>query len=290
MYDASEINKGEGGPTCLTRPIARGLSRVRRGRGNGSTPTTRRRSCDGSSSSSCSTARSASRRRSSSRSCPCSSSWCPWSMGSDGDVSRRADSDRFGLTDAARESVWALFSARRAPRPASPSLAVAMCLLSAFSLSRAGCRGCGRRSSACRRWPLAAVARPGVDRPPDRPADRGLAAAWQCDARAARSLPASRSPSCWRPGSWADAGGLRLLVPTAPRRLLLPSAALSCVGRIGLTAWSAMYMPVTLTRRPSSTVRSGSPSRSSRLILVAVLVLLIAPLMVAVWDARRASA
>ncbi|MDD2857991.1 MAG: hypothetical protein PHU75_04875 [Candidatus Nanopelagicales bacterium] len=84
-----------------------------------------------------------------------------------------------------------------------------------------------------------------------------------------------------------DAFGLKLLVPTISRRLLLPTAAVSLIGRIGLLGWAAVYMPRTLESKAEQFGPIGVTFALFTLILVGVVVTLLAPLLVAVWDQRR---
>jgi hypothetical protein len=209
-------------------------------------------------------------------------------MGSDGEYLGEQISDRFGLAGAARESVRALFSAPGAKASISV-LAVVMCFLSAFSLAR-------RLSRVC-----ASI----FDLPPLVPVQQWRGLVW-IGLQLVLLIVASELRGVRRESgpiiagiavvvllaAWfgADAGGLHLLVPAIPRRLLLASAGLSCIGRIGLTAWAALYMPNTLVRGAEQYGPIGVTFSIFTLILAAVLVLLIAPLMVAVWDQRRAAA
>jgi membrane protein len=208
-------------------------------------------------------------------------------MGSDGEYLAVQIIDRFGLAGAAEESVLALFSAPGAKASIS-MLAVLMCFLSAFSLAR----------RLSRVW--ASI----FDLPSLLPSQLWRSLVW-IGLQLALLIAASELREVRRESgpviagiaivallaAWfgADAGGLRLLVPSVPRRLLLPSAALSCIGRIGLTAWSAVYMPNTLARGAEQYGPIGVTFSIFTLILAAVLVLLVSPLMVAVWDHRRAA-
>lgn len=90
-------------------------------------------------------------------------------------------------------------------------------------------------------------------------------------------------------GAWFtfDALGIRLLVPSISRRLLVPTATVSLVGHIGLVAWAAAYMPRTLESKAEQFGPIGVTFALFTLILVGVVVTLVAPLLVAVWDQRR---
>ena len=81
--------------------------------------------------------------------------------------------------------------------------------------------------------------------------------------------------------------GYRLLVPTVPRHLLVPTAILSTVGRVGVGLWSALYMPATLSNQAEQFGPIGVTFALFTLMLVAVVVNLAAPVVVTVWDERR---
>ena len=72
--------------------------------------------------------------------------------------------------------------------------------------------------------------------------------------------------------------------------MLLPTAVLSMVGRIGLWAWAAIYMPRTLTEQAIQFGPIGVTFVIFTFLLVGVLVLLAAPLLVSVWQERRSGA
>jgi hypothetical protein len=84
-----------------------------------------------------------------------------------------------------------------------------------------------------------------------------------------------------------DVAGLRLLVPTIPGRLLVPTAVVSGVGRIGLTIWAAFYMPKSLTQNAEQYGPIGVTFAFFTFILAGVLVYVGAPLLVSVWNERR---
>lgn len=84
-----------------------------------------------------------------------------------------------------------------------------------------------------------------------------------------------------------DAGGIKLLVPSVSRRVLLPSAVLSSVGRIAIAIWAGVYMPAVLSRQAEQFGPIGVTFSLFTYFLVAVVVLLVAPLLVAVWFERR---
>lgn len=84
-----------------------------------------------------------------------------------------------------------------------------------------------------------------------------------------------------------DMAGYRLLVPTVPRHLLVPTAIVSTVGRIGVGVWSTLYMPATLTSQAEQYGPIGVTFALFTFMLVAVVVNLVAPVIVTVWDERR---
>jgi len=85
---------------------------------------------------------------------------------------------------------------------------------------------------------------------------------------------------------FGDVAGYRLLVPTVPRRLLVPTAIMSTIGRVGVGLWSALYMPATLNNQAEQYGPIGVTFALFTLILVSVVVNLTAPVIVTVWDER----
>lgn len=85
----------------------------------------------------------------------------------------------------------------------------------------------------------------------------------------------------------ADIAGYRLLVPTLPRRTLVPAAICSVVGRIGLSVWAGIYMPATLSNQAVQFGPLGVTFSLFTFFLAGVMVLLVAPLLVVVWQDRR---
>ncbi len=85
---------------------------------------------------------------------------------------------------------------------------------------------------------------------------------------------------------FGDMAGYRLLVPTVPRRLLVPTAIMSTLGRVGVGAWSALYMPATLSEQAEQFGPIGVTFALFTLMLVGVVVNLSAPVIVTVWDER----
>lgn len=209
-------------------------------------------------------------------------------VGGNQDVLAVQMSDRFGLAGAAAEAVRALF--RSSTTVATISwLAVVMSTLSAFALSRR----LSRVYAAI--FGLPSLARNQLW--------RGLVwIALQLVLFAAASqLRAVRRDSglviafiaitvlviVWFLG---DMVGLRLLVPSIPRRLLVPSALLGGIGRVGLTVWSAIYMPRSLSSQAEQFGPIGVTFALFTLILAGVFVYLSAPLLVSVWFRRRETA
>jgi membrane protein len=86
---------------------------------------------------------------------------------------------------------------------------------------------------------------------------------------------------------FGDMAGYRLLVPTVPRNLLIPTAIASTVGRIGVGVWATLYMPGTLSEQAEQFGPIGITFSLFTLMLVAVVVNLAAPVIVTVWDERR---
>jgi len=91
----------------------------------------------------------------------------------------------------------------------------------------------------------------------------------------------------------ADVLALRLLVPAAPRRLVLASAALSSVGRALMGAWAFVYLSRSLENQANQFGPIGVTFGIFTYLLVAALVYLVAPLLVTTWvkwRTERASA
>lgn len=194
-------------------------------------------------------------------------------------------SDRFGLAGAAAEAVRALFRSSTATMTIS-WLAVVMSALSAFALSRRLSRVYASI------YGLPSLTRSQLW--------RGLAwIALQLVLFAAASqLRSVRRDSglvialiaiavllaVW---FFGDMVGLRLLVPSIPRRLLVPSAVVGGIGRVGVTAWSAIYMPRALSSQAEQYGPIGVTFALFTLILAGVFVYLAGPLLISVWFRRR---
>ena len=203
------------------------------------------------------------------------------------DVMAQSIGDRFGLDDAARTSIRVLFEH---PGVAAISwLAVIISVLSAFSLSR-------RLSRA-----YAAIFE--VTALPRSQGWRGLV--WVAlqlvlliltsvlrDLRDGRGAAAAAVVVIGLLVVWfaVDVAGLRLLVPTVAIRLVLASAAVANIGRLGLGIWAYAYMPKSLSAQAAQYGPIGVTFAIFTYLLAAVLVYLVAPLAVTTWVAWRAEA
>ncbi|MBK9738861.1 MAG: hypothetical protein IPO93_05020 [Actinobacteria bacterium] len=206
-------------------------------------------------------------------------------MGGKQDLLATSMNERFGLVGAAELAVRALFQAP-AEIVTISWLAVTMSLLSAFALSRRLSRVYGSI------FGLPSMARSEVW--------RGLV--WiglQLILFAAASqLRGVRRDSgvilaavaivvllaVWFLG---DMAGLRLLVPSIPRSVLVPSAILTGVGRVGLAAWGAIYMPRSLSEQADQFGPIGVTFALFTYILAGVFVYTGGPLLASVWLRRR---
>ncbi len=203
----------------------------------------------------------------------------------DGNTIATEITERFGLINPADSAVRALFSAPGTVMAIS-WLAIIMSFLSAFSLSRRLSRTLGviyglpplSRKQLWRGvvWILLQLA------------VFGLASSLRGVRRDQGAILATLAGFLllfvWFLG---DMAGLKLLVPSITRRLLIPTAILGGIGSLGVTVWSAVFMPKTLSSQAEQFGPIGVVFALFTLILAATLVVLIAPLMVAVWDHRR---
>jgi hypothetical protein len=197
-------------------------------------------------------------------------------------------SERFGLAGAADSAVRMLFSAP-GPERAISWLAVVVSLLSAFSLSRRLSRTYGmifglpslRRNQLWRgiAWIVLQMLL------------FGLASELRSVRRDEGDLLAMLAGIVllvvW---FFGDMAGVKLLVPSISRRLLVPTALLGSVGSLALSVWSAAFMPRTFSAQAEQFGPIGVTFALFTLILAATLVIVVAPLMVAVWDHRRSGA
>jgi len=198
--------------------------------------------------------------------------------------------DRFGLDQIAREAVRLLF---QHPGTATLSwLAVLISLLSAFSLARRLARA------------YAAI----FDVPPLPRSKTWHGLVWIVlqvglmivasmlrDVRSGAGVGVAVLASVGLLVLWfgADVLALRLLVPAAPRRLVLASAALSSVGRALMGAWAFVYLSRSLENQANQFGPIGVTFGIFTYLLVAALVYLVAPLLVTTWvkwRTERASA
>jgi len=194
-------------------------------------------------------------------------------------------SERFGLYGAADSAVKALFNAP-ADVQAISWLAIVMSLLSAFSLSRRLSRTYGmifgipslRRTELWRGlvWiGLQIVLIVLASQLRDVRREQGDLLA---------GLAGIVLLIVWFLGGLA---GVKLLVPSIRRGLLVPTAILGSLGSLGLAAWSAIFMPKAFSDQALQFGPIGVTFALFTLLLGATLVILIAPLLVAVWDQRR---
>jgi membrane protein len=202
-----------------------------------------------------------------------------------GQVISTSVGDRFGLDESARTAVRLLFEAPGSTRAIS-WLALIMTALSAFSLSRRLSRVFAAilglpsllRSQLWRGlvWIALQVGLFLVA--------SGLRAVRRDSGMIVATLLVLALLIVW---FLADVAGLRLLVPTAPRRILIPSAIVSGVGRVGLAVWAAIYMPRALANESVQYGPIGVTFVFFTFILGGVLVYLAGPLLVSVWFQRR---
>lgn len=80
-----------------------------------------------------------------------------------------------------------------------------------------------------------------------------------------------------------DVAGLRLLVPSAGRRIITASAVVSSLGRAGIAAWAYVYMPRSLTEQAEQYGPIGVTFAIFTYMLAGVLVYIGAPLIVTTW-------
>lgn len=86
----------------------------------------------------------------------------------------------------------------------------------------------------------------------------------------------------------ADVAGLRLLVPAAPRRMMVASAVASSLGRAGIAIWAYLYMPRALSSQAEQYGPIGVTFALFTYILGGALVYVVAPLLVTTWVRWRA--
>jgi len=207
--------------------------------------------------------------------------------GSDGAVVANEINNRFGLVGAAQEAVRALFTSHSAGFALSWT-AMLLTVYSAFSLSRRLSRTYG----AIFQLPSLATSQ----------LWRGVAwVALEVSLLALSSgLRTVEREHGWLLSALAilgllliwfafDALGVKLLVPSIRTQLLLPTAVLGGIARLAMVVWGSIYMPRTLQQQAEQFGPIGVTFSLFTLILVNVVAMLVAPLLVAVWDQRRGS-
>ncbi|MDP2288348.1 MAG: hypothetical protein Q8M73_07250 [Actinomycetota bacterium] len=206
---------------------------------------------------------------------------------SDGTIVANQINSRFGLEGAAQDAVRALFTSGSATFALSWT-ALLLTVYSAFSLSRRLSRTYGQI----------------FELPSLLPSQLWRGVAWVVLEVVLLSL-SSGLRTVVREHGWAfsllaiigllliwfvfDALGVKLLVPSIKYELLVPTAVLGGVSRLFLVFWSSAYMPPTLQQQAEQFGPIGVTFSLFSLILVGVVAMLIAPLLVAVWDQRRNS-
>jgi len=205
--------------------------------------------------------------------------------GSDGSVIADQLIERFGLEGAAADAVSSLFDSP-APTFVISWTALLITTYSAFSLSRKLSRAYGaifqipsllpKQLGRGLAWVLLQVAMFAIS--------AGLRNLWR-DSNLGFGLLAGIAIFAF----WfaAEFFGIRLLVPSITRSLLVPAAALSSIGHMGIIVWAAVYMPRTLQTQAEQFGPIGVTFSLFTLILVGVVVMLVAPLLVGVYDQRK---
>lgn len=189
--------------------------------------------------------------------------------------------DRFGLDDAARGAIRALFTNSGAATTIS-WLAVAITLLSAFSLSRR----------------LARVYASIFGVPPLLRSQYWRGVVWVAlqlvlfisasvlrDVRRDNGILIAIVAIAALLALWmvADIAGLRLLVPSVAMPLIVASAITSTLGRFGIAIWAAIYMPASLSDQAAQYGPIGVTFALFTYILAGVLAYVCAPLIVTTW-------
>lgn len=193
--------------------------------------------------------------------------------------------DRFGLKGVSKDAVTALFETTGTVTAVS-WLAIILTLLSALSLARrlSGVFASifdapklpGRQIWRALLWILVQVLMIcGA---------AGLRELWRDDGQALTLLAGLLLLVVWGVG---DALSLSLLVPSVPRGQLMAVGILSGAGRVALSSWAIFYMPRALDSQAAQYGAIGVTFALFTLILVAVVIMLVAPLMVATWVQRQ---
>lgn len=193
--------------------------------------------------------------------------------------------DRFALDGVTRQAVISLFQTSTTVAAVS-WLAIALTVLSALSLARrlAGVYASifdapklpGRNLWRAFLWILLQIVMiSGV---------AGLRELWRNEGTAFSMLAGLLLLVLWGVG---DALGVSLLVPSVPWRQLVAVGVLSGIGRLALTSWAIFYMPRALESQAIQYGAIGVTFALFTLILVAVVIMLLAPMMVSTWVMRR---
>ncbi|MEY4136763.1 MAG: hypothetical protein RL205_891 [Actinomycetota bacterium] len=193
--------------------------------------------------------------------------------------------DRFSLGGAGEEAVTALF-ATSVTVAAVSWLAVVLTTLSALSLARRlasvyasifdAPKLPGRQVWRALLWILLQVIMIC--------AAAGLRDVWRHGGLALTMLAGLLLAVLWGAG---DAFGVHLLVPSVGRGQLVAVGVLSAIGHIALSMWSIFYMPRALESQAEQFGAIGVTFALFTLILVAVVIMLVAPLMVSTWEIRK---
>ncbi len=194
--------------------------------------------------------------------------------------------DRFGLDNLTKSTIRALFADGLGVRTVS-WLAVVMVLISAFSLARR----------------LARVYASVFGLPPLARKQNWRGLVWIA-LQVTMAVLASMLRTVRDDGGWlllvaaiallllvwfgADAASLRLLVPRLANRLVVGSAIVSTIGRLGLGAWAAVYFARSLSEQAEQYGPIGVTFALYTYLLVAVLVYVGSPLLVSTWVLWRA--
>ena len=195
-------------------------------------------------------------------------------------------SDRYGLDQVARRAIESLYTATTDVVTIS-WLALAMSFLSAFSLSRRLART------------YAAIFE--VPPLPRRQTWHGLV--WIA-LQVSLLIVASTMRDIYRSqggvievlaviglvATWlfVDWFGVRLLVPAVANRLIIASAIVCGIGRLGVTVWAAIYMPTAMSDQAAQYGPIGVTFTIFTYLLVNVVVYLAGPLLVTSWLTWRA--
>ena len=195
-------------------------------------------------------------------------------------------SNRYGLDGVARQAIQSLFTAT-SDVVAISWLALSMSFLSAFSLSRRLSR---TYAAIFEVLPL-----------PRRQTWRGLV--W-IGLQVCLLIVASTMRDVYRSQgglievlaaigllvTWffVDWFGVRLLVPAVANRLIVASAIVCGIGRLGITVWAAIYMPTAMSEQAAQYGPIGVTFTIFTYLLVNVVVYLAGPLLVTSWLKWRA--